>query len=284
MAISKTRIAAEVLRVVPRRRVSRALGHLADLPAPTILLDRVTEFYIRAYNVDLSESEVPEGGFTSFNSFFTRRLKPGLRPLDEDPNALLSPADGVIHDSGPIRRNSTFLVKGKDYDVAELLGDSNDAARFDGGTFFIIYLSPRDYHRVHAPITGRVIRARHVAGTLYPVNAIGEHVPRLFARNERVVAYQHSDSLGDVVSVLVGAVGVGRVVTSFDESLTTNTGGSGSLREYGVAGPEIERGEELGMFELGSTVIVLTPSAWEPCKRAGDRVRVGEAIARRSTT
>jgi phosphatidylserine decarboxylase len=279
------RAAAEFLRVLPRKHVSRALGHLADLPVPTSVLDSLTGVYIRAYDVDLSEAEVPPEGFSSFNSFFTRRLKPGARPLDADPVALLSPADGKVADCGPITPESVFLVKGQRYDVGTMLGDRKAASTYAGGWYCIIYLSPRDYHRVHAPTSGRIELARHVPGTLFPVNAIGEHVPQLFARNERVVVVQKSPIHGEVASILVGAVGVGRVVASFDESLVTNTSrGVAPVREYGDAGPSIDRGEELGMFQLGSTVVLFTTAAskLEPTIAAGDFVRMGQAIARRA--
>lgn len=283
MPLSKTRVAADLLRVLPRKRISRTLGMLADLPVPTIALDRLTDVYIRAYNVDLSEAEIPEGGFSSFNSFFTRRLKPGVRPLDDDATALLSPADGKVHDAGVIERGATFRVKGKLYDVGELLGDSSIAGNYDGGLFAIIYLSPRDYHRVHAPIQGKVTEARYVAGTLYPVNAIGEHVPRLFARNERVVMHQESPLHGDVVSIMVGAVGVGRIGIAFDETLGTNLGKPEVTQKYGQNGPDIDRGDELGVFYLGSTVVLLTQARakWKLAKKAGDTIRMGEALARK---
>lgn len=283
MPLSKTRVAADLLRFLPRKRVSRALGMLADVPVPTAVLDQLTNVYIRAYNVDLSEAEVPEGGFTSFDSFFTRRLHPGSRPLDEDVMALLSPADGVVHDCGVIERGATFRVKGQLYDVGELLGDSSIASKYDGGLFSIIYLSPRDYHRVHAPVAGTVTEARYVGGTLYPVNAIGAHIPRLFARNERVVVHQDSPMHGDVVSILVGAVGVGRISIAFDEELVTNVGKAPVVHTYGNDGPHIDRGEELGVFHLGSTVVLLTQARakWKLTTDSGDAVRMGQAIARR---
>ncbi|MBK8173491.1 MAG: phosphatidylserine decarboxylase [Sandaracinaceae bacterium] len=283
MPLSKTRVAAELLRILPRKRVSQALGMLADLPVPTSVLDQLTGVYIKAYNVDLSEAEVPEGGFASFNSFFTRRLHPGSRPLDQDATALLSPADGRIEDCGPIERGATFRVKGKLYDVGELLGDSSIAHRYDGGLFSIVYLSPRDYHRVHAPVAGKVSEARYVGGTLYPVNAIGAHVPRLFARNERVVVHQNSLLHGDVVSILVGAVGVGRIGIAFDEELVTNVGKAPVVHTYGDDGPYIDRGDELGVFYLGSTVILLTEARakWKLVTAAGDSVRMGQALARK---
>lgn len=276
-----TRAAAELLRVLPRKRMSRALGRLADLPVPSRVLDRLTSVYIRAYDVDLGECEVPDGGYATFDAFFTRRLRDGARELDPDPRVVVSPADGRVEDVGEIRAHGAFTVKGRPYALDELLADRGAHTRFAGGLFAIVYLSPRDYHRVHAPVSGRVARARHVAGTLYPVNAIGlAHVPGLFAKNERVAIEQRSELHGEVVTVLVGAVGVGRIGIAFDESLVTNTGRAAETHDYGDDGPLVPRGDELGVFHLGSTVIVFVTKAagLAAAKHAGESVRMGESL------
>ena len=192
--------------------------------------------YCRAYGVDLSECEVPPRGFETFDAFFTRRLRTGARAIDRDPRTIVSPADGSVEDIGVIEPGATFLVKGRRYDVAELLGDAGAGVEFEGGSFAVIYLSPRDYHRVHAPVEGPVTALRHVAGTLFPVNAFGvTHVPNLLARNERVVVHQRNEVHGRVMTVLVGAVGVGRISVSFDDSVMTNDGRAVGLRVYGDA-------------------------------------------------
>jgi phosphatidylserine decarboxylase len=240
--------------------------------------------YCRAYAVDLTECEIPAQGFETFDAFFTRRLKPGARRIDPDPSALVSPADGRIEDIGTIHAGATFLVKGRRYDVAELLGDTAAGAELEGGQFAVIYLSPRDYHRVHAPVEGVVSALRHVPGTLYPVNQFGvTYVPNLLARNERVVVHQRNQVHGRVITVLVGAVGVGRISISFDDSVVTNDGRSAGLRVYGDAPPRLARGDELGVFHLGSTVVLFIAPG-QPLTMlppAGSRVRMGEAIARK---
>jgi phosphatidylserine decarboxylase len=242
--------------------------------------------YCRAYAIDLSDYEVPAQGFETFDAFFTRQLKPGLRPLDPEPDALLSPADGRVEDIGQIESGAKLSIKGHIYSVAELLADRWAASLYAGGQFAIVYLSPRDYHRVHAPVTGRVRAVRHVPGSLFPVNSIGlQHIPRLFARNERVVIEQNSAVHGPVTSVMVGAIGVGRISLAFDSELVTNNGRAYGERIYvGQEGPSLGRGEELGTFHLGSTVIVFSgPGAGlVPAIRPGQRVRMGEAIWRRS--
>lgn len=257
---------------------------MARISAPIPLLRQGIRAYCLAYKVDLAEYEVPEAGFETFDAFFTRRLKPGARPLDSDPGALLSPADGRLEDAGVIDANATLRVKGRDYKVHELLDDRRAQSVYAGGQFAIIYLSPRDYHRVHAPTTGDVRLVRHVDGTLFPVNAIGlQHVPRLFAVNERVVVEQSSPAHGPVATVMVGAIGVGRISLSFDADLVTNDGKSYPEQSFAAgAGPRLTRGGELGTFHLGSTVIVfLSPSVnAELAPRPGDHVRMGEALWR----
>lgn len=284
MLPSKARVAAAVLKVLPRKRLSRQLGRLADLSVPAPVLDRFVGAYRQAYDIDLSDYELPEGGYASFDAFFTRRLLAGKRPLDADLDALLSPADGRLEDLGTIESGAKLLVKGKRYDVGELLGDRHSAERFAGGLFAVVYLSPRDYHRVHAPAAGRVSFARYVAGTLYPVNSIGlQHVPNLFAVNERVAIHQQTDRFGEVVSVMVGAIVVGRIGITFDEELVTNVGRPAVARDYGTSGPRLERGGELGIFHIGSTVVLFTTktAGLRFVRAAGDVVRMGEALARR---
>ncbi|MFW5877128.1 MAG: archaetidylserine decarboxylase [Myxococcota bacterium] len=255
---------------------------MADLSGPQVLVDRAVRTFSRVYGVDLSEAVVPDGGFPTFDEFFTRRLRPGVRPVDPDPTSIVSPADGRLEDLGEVDPRARLQVKGRDYSVAELLGDEEAARGYAGGTFFIVYLSPRDYHRVHAPVTGSVELLRHVPGTLWPVNSIGlQHVPNLFARNERVAVAQRTDRFGLVTSVLVGAMGVGRIGLSFDD-LRTNTGRAGGVRRYDGTAPVIERGDELGVFHLGSTVIVFLPPGRgiRLEHRSGDVVRMGEAVCR----
>lgn len=285
-----SRAAAQLLHVLPRERITRLVGRATRANLPPRLLRPVLDLYGRAYSVDLSEAVVPDAGFASFNDFFTRRLREGIRPVDPDPASVVSPADGRLDDLGPITEGSTFTVKGQRYDAAALLGDDAEARGFVGGEFFIVYLSPRDYHRVHAPVAGRVARVRHIPGTLYPVNDFGvREVPGLLARNERVVVYLDSD-IGRVAVVLVGAFVVGRIDLYFPAPPRPAHGGAVALRDYPPEGaPSLARGAELGAFLLGSTVVVLLPPAargrWAAASdtRPGP-VRMGEAVTRRVAT
>ena len=276
-----SRVAAASLRLLPRTRLSRAVGRLADARVSAGVLDKAVDAFVRAYGVDLSEAEVPAGGFPSFDAFFTRTLRPGARPINSDPGVLVSPADGRFDDSGAILGDGSFVVKGQVYQTGELLGHGGDAAQFEGGAYAVVYLAPPDYHRVHAPVRGRVRAARHVGGTLYPVNEIGtRHVPGLFAKNERIAVIQQVEGGGAVASILVGAIGVGRITLSFDP-MRSNTGSLGETRDYGSHGPLLERGAELGMFHLGSTVVLLTSKelATQFTVERGARTRVGERLA-----
>jgi phosphatidylserine decarboxylase len=257
------------------------MGRLADLKGPSPLVRQSIRTFVRAYGVDMNEAVVPDGGFQSFDAFFTRELRAGARTPDMRPEAVVSPADGKLEDLGPVGAGARFLVKGFEYTVAELLGGDAEAAAFEGGIFFIVYLSPRDYHRVHVPVDGRVIRVRHVDGTLLPVNAIGlAHFPKLFARNERVVTLQQSP-FGLAATVMVGAFGVGSITLSFDDRIATNSGRAPRDYEYGSEGPSLVRGAELGRFHLGSTAVVLLGPGhdFNFCAAAAQHVRMGQVIA-----
>lgn len=279
--VDPARLTADTLRVLPRKRISRALGRIADLRAHPALLDPAIDLFVRVYGIDLADYVIPPGGFRSFDEFFTRKLRPGVRPIDPDPATLVSPADGRVEDLGPIDPAATLLVKGKRYEVVDLLGEPEAAERYRGGSFFIVYLSPRDYHRVHAPVAGPVCRARYLGGTLWPVNRIGlTYVPNLFAVNERVAVVQRHRELGEVTTVMVGATSVGRISLAFDHEVWTNRGNAPGVRRYGDDGPPLDKGEELGVFHLGSTAIVFVPPGHAMRFRvgAGAVVRMGEAI------
>ena len=277
-----TRLAADVLRVLPRKRISRAMGRLARGPWPAPVTKAAISVYERAYGVDLSDFDVPAGGFPSLEAFFTRGLRPGARPIDSDPRAIVSPADGTLADRGPIDAEATLLVKGRTYEVGALLGDPAEADRYAGGWFVMVYLHPRDYHRVHSPVAGEVHRVRHVPGTLYPVNAIGEdHVSGLFTENERVVVFVSGGSgRPPVATILIGALGVGRITLAFSD-LVTNAGPNGKGEDRAFDPPVVlGRGDEIGTFHMGSTAVVLVPPdvATPDGARPGERILLGNRI------
>lgn len=257
MGMSASRLAAQTVRALPRKRLSRALGRLASARAPRPMVDAAVATFVRVYDVDLSEVEIPRDGFRTFDEFFTRRLREGARMVDPDSRALVSPADGRLEDLGEITADGRLAIKGQPYTAAELLGDAETAAAYEGGRYFVVYLSPRDYHRVHAPVSGEIQTVRYIPGTLFPVNRVGSHIPQLFVRNERLAILQESVVHGSVTTIMVGAIGVGRIGLSFDD-LETNRGNAPGLRSYADAPIARSRGDELGVFHMGSTAIVMS--------------------------
>lgn len=273
-----TYAAAQVLRVLPRERITRAVGRLCDLRLPPSVSSAVVGIYARVYDVDMDEAVLPDGAFESFDEFFTRPLRAGARPDLGEPRGLVSPADGRIESVGPVEEGGELIVKGKPYRVEDLVGDPEDARRYYGGEFCVVYLSPRDYHRVHAPVAGNLGLVRSMPGDLYPVNAIGErHVPSLFSRNRRVAMTIDTPHAGRVTVVMVSAMIVGRV---------TVTGVAGRDAPFGVhrldPAIELRRGDEIGIFHLGSTAVVFVEQGrFPPLERRLGDVRVGEPLTRR---
>lgn len=271
-----TYAAAQLLRVLPRVRITRAVGRLADARIPAPVSRAVVGAFVKAYAVDLHEAVLPHGEFESFDAFFTRELVPGARPACPDPDVLVSPADGRLDALGPIERDGRFLVKGRPYSAAELLGDATEAERYLGGSFAIVYLSPRDYHRVHAPVGGTVSKIRSMPGDLFPVNAIGErHIRSLFSINRRVAIPIDNPKLGRVTVVMVGAMIVGRItVIGVDERDV-------SVGEHTLTpARDLARGDEVGIFHLGSTAVVFSPKGAPALDRALGPIRLGEALQR----
>lgn len=285
------RTAARLLHLLPRERITRALGKLTEAHVPRPILDPVLGAYSKAYNVNLDEAVVPDGGFRSFNEFFTRRLREGARSVDAGEGVMVSPADGRLDDAGAIDDETRFFIKGREYSAESLLASATDAQAFSNGQFAIVYLSPRDYHRVHAPEALEIECVRHVPGVLYPVNDFGvRNVPGLFAKNERVVVLGRSPTFGRVAVVFVGAMIVGRINLYIPAPERPPIGGPIAEREFDGARPKVARGDELGSFSLGSTVVLLIERApdgsrddWST-ERLGTAVQMGEAILRRRST
>jgi len=261
---------AQILRVLPRARIGQALGRLADRRWSAPVGRAVVGLYSRVYDVELDECQ-ESSGWASFDAFFTRRLRDGARAVDPDPRVVASPADGRLESLGSIDEAGTFRVKGRPYAVAELVGDAQEARRFLGGAGCVVYLSPRDYHRVHSPVSGTIRRIRSMPGDYYPVNAIGvRHVHNLFCRNRRVsIEIDTEDGLGRVTVVMVVAMIVGRITTVGVEARDVPLG------DHFFDPPRpIRRGDELGVFHLGSTAVVLVE------KRAAGSWLVGEGPVR----
>ena len=274
---------------LPHRLLSSLARRLAYSRDPAIkqwLIDTVT----RKFGVDLSEAAEPDPtAYPTFNAFFTRALKPGARVPDADPRSLLMPADGHISQCGPIEPlgggdGRIFQAKGQSFTAAELLGDAEAARTFSDGLFATVYLSPRDYHRVHMPWAGTLRETVHVPGRLFSVgtDAVAS-VPRLFARNERLVCHFDTD-FGPMCLVMVGALLVSGVETVWSGVEIPAYGDRITRKDYRGQGIVLDRFAEMARFNYGSTVIVLLPrgvAALDAGLRPEGPVRLGQALARR---
>ena len=266
---------------LPKQALSTIAGKLAESEAGG-LTTRVIRWFVQRYGVDLSEAvDADPISYRSFNEFFTRPLRAGARPLADA--AFLCPVDGAISQFGAIEHDQIFQAKGHRYSTVALVGgDRSLAARFENGAFATLYLSPRDYHRIHMPVDGRLTRMIHVPGALFSVNpATARGVPGLFARNERVVCVFEA-GFGPFVLILVGATIVGSMATVWHG--TVNPPRVREIREWCYDDQQIvlKKGDEMGRFLLGSTVVVLFPKdtlhfnpAWAPARP----IRMGEMMA-----
>ncbi|MBS1161245.1 MAG: Phosphatidylserine decarboxylase [Proteobacteria bacterium] len=266
--------------LIPKQALTALAGKLAGAQAGR-LTSRVIRWFVGRYNVNMAEAANPEiASYKSFNEFFTRPLQPGARPLAEAD--FLSPVDGAISQFGPIERDQIFQAKGHSYSTTALLGGDRELAkRFENGSFATLYLSPRDYHRIHMPCDGQLIRMIYIPGALFSVNpTTARGVPGLFARNERVVCV-FAGAAGPFVLTLVGATIVGSMATIWHG--TVNPPRAGVIREwrYDTQNIVLKKGAEMGRFLLGSTVVMLFPKnclnfnpEWAPARP----IRMGEAL------
>ena len=270
--------------LLPHHCLSRLIGRAAECRAPWFK-NRLIDAFVRRYQVDMSEAAVGNPhAYEHFNAFFTRALRDGARPLDDTPGGVLCPADGAISQLGAIEHGRIFQAKGHSFSVLELLGgDAGRAAPFMGGQFATVYLSPRDYHRVHMPLAGTLREMVYVPGKLFSVNGFtAENVPELFARNERVVCLFDTER-GPMAVVLVGAMIVASVETVWAGLVTPPRRELKTFR-YGASAAEpihLDKGAELGRFKLGSTAIVLfgpEQVRWAEGLAAGSAVRMGQAL------
>ena len=276
-------------QLLPLGLLTRLVHWLTRQRRPRWLKNLAIRTFVRAFAVNMAESVEPEpSAYPDFNAFFTRALKPGLRPLAAEREAVASPVDGAVSELGSIEQGRLLQAKGLYYTVAELLGGSGDGtAAFQGGSFVTLYLSPRDYHRIHMPCAGTLRQMIYLPGGLHSVSpATVRTIPQLFARNERV-ACLFDGELGPLALVLVGAVNVAAIETVWAGLVAPPRGGGPRRVGYPDAGQagavSLGRGEELGRFNMGSTVVMLLGRgdlAWDRRLVAGAPVRLGEALGR----
>ena len=268
--------------LLPKKLITQAAGAFARAELGALTHVAIRRFVAR-YGVDMGEAAEPDvARYASFNDFFTRALRDGARPLTQAD--YLCPVDGAISQFGAIERDQIFQAKGHAYSTRALLAcDAREAAAFDNGQFATLYLSPRDYHRIHMPCAARLQRMAHVPGELFSVNpATARGVPGLFARNERVVCW-FDTARGPMVLVLVGATIVGSMATVWHG--VVNPPRPGQVRRWDYAGQSVElaRGAEMGRFLLGSTVVLLWPHGtlrFNPGWAPGGAIRMGEAMGK----
>ena len=269
--------------LIPQHRLS-VLMHVVTRSQVGWFKNLFIRFICWKFAVNLDEAKTADfSAYPSFNAFFTRELREGVRPVDNGETVAVSPVDGAISQLGAITGGRIIQAKGQDYSVTELLGgDQNLAARFDGGQFATIYLSPRDYHRIHMPLSGQLQAMRYVPGKLFSVSPrTARAVPRLFARNERLVTVFETE-LGPIVLVLVGAIFVGSMETVWSGQITPPY--RAELRDWAYAGEQairLNKAEEMGRFNMGSTVVMLLPAGAKAFKQewqAGMSIRLGQAM------
>lgn len=275
------RLKAWPLYILPHHFLSRLTLRLTRVQCPRLVPGAI-RLFSRVFKVNLQEAVNPDPtSYATFNEFFTRPLKPNLRPIAAGNNVLVSPVDGRISQLGKIDNGQIFQAKGHDYTAVELLGgDATRAAHFANGQFMTIYLSPKDYHRIHMPLSGQLVEQVYVPGRLFSVAGhTVRTVPRLFARNERVVAIFDTD-FGKLAMVLVGAINVAAIETVWAGLVTPPAGKQIKTQTFNHI--TLAKGEEMGRFNMGSTVILLleNPSLqWKTLLAADSPVQLGQALA-----
>jgi phosphatidylserine decarboxylase len=270
--------------VLPQHGLSRLMHHVTRCENPA-WKNALIRSFVKLFDVNMKEAaELDPTAYPCFNAFFTRALKPDARPLSADPRALVCPADGAISQIGTVNGDRIIQAKSKTFSAIELLGgDAERAKPFQNGRFATIYLSPRDYHRLHMPLAGRLREMVHVPGRLFSVNAAtANFVPGLFARNERVVALFDTE-IGPMALVLVGAIFVASIETVWHGVVTPPTASDIRVWNYAEDPPDLAKGAELGRFNMGSTIIALFGAdavSWESDLMPGSAVRMGQILGR----
>lgn len=269
--------------MVPQHTLSRALGLLADCPWSPVK-NTFIDWFIKRYRVDMSEAQVTDPhAYATFNQFFTRALKAEARPIDMAANHWVSPADGQLSEWGAIQGDSLLQAKGHAYSLSELLAEDQVMCdTFQDGHYCTVYLAPCDYHRVHMPFAGTLVKMTHVPGRLFSVNTkTAQDLPQIFARNERVICYFET-SFGKMAVILVGAMIVASIATAWHGQVTPELKRVQTW-DYPGQTHALAKGAEMGRFYLGSTAIVLTPpgvSQFDPDLKLGQMLRMGQRMAK----
>lgn len=282
--MNKDKLFAFVQHITPQKALSRVVGRIAECTSKPVKNTFISQF-VKKYQVDMSEAinEDPLS-YRNFNDFFTRAIKPEMRPIAGGDKVIACPADGAISQIGNIDHGTIYQAKGHRYSLTELLGgDAELSNQFLGGKFATVYLSPRDYHRVHMPLDGKLVKTIHVPGKLFSVNKVtAEQIPNVFARNERTVCI-FDTTAGPMAVILVGAMIVASIETVWTGQVTPFSKQVQTWDYEKLANVELKKGEEMGRFKLGSTAIVLfgkDVAEWEKHLHADSQTRMGMAFGR----
>jgi phosphatidylserine decarboxylase len=269
-----------ITRFLPKNHLSYLIGKLVHLRLPSFINNFIIANFAKAYNISLDDAEHPIEKYESLGEFFIRRLKPGIRPVAN--SWAVHPSDSVITQAATIHAGKLIQAKDKTYSLQDFTKDPKALEKWDQGTFLTYYLCPTDYHRVHSPVTGMISKVRHIPGALWPVNSWStENIHELFSVNERVLVEIFTDK-GPVGVMFVGATNVGQIILSFDSAVIGNQLLSSAVLEKEYSLP-IHKGDELGAFRMGSTVVMLYPKGAladvDYKKYLNQQVKVSDALA-----
>ncbi len=269
-----------MFKLLPKSMFSMLFGWIALIPLPGAIMKGIIDWYCKKYGVIFEEAVVPEGGFRNLNMFFTRELKKGARKIDKSAGSVVAATDSRVDQFGNITKERIMQAKGITYSVRDLI-PSSEAEKFIGGKFITLYLSPGDYHRIHSPVDGKITGFYNIPGKLYTVqDFMVKNLPDLFSINERLITYIKTKN-GDVAVCKIGAMNVGKISLAYDDSVTNSLFGKRYEKIYDKSEMKsVKRGDEIGIFNLGSTVIILFEKGMINFSRLkyGQMVKVGEKI------
>lgn len=280
--MNSIRLKILLFKILPKSFISRVFGYVSLVPIPAPLMRRVISWYCTRYGVNIEEADVPADGFRNLNRFFTRKLKVGARIIDGDRLSVVATTDSRVDQFGDITDDLILQAKGVDYSLRDLI-PSVRGEKFINGKFITLYLSPGDYHRIHSPVSGGIEGFFNIPGKLFTVQEfMVKGLKGLFAVNERLITYISTER-GGVAVCKIGAMNVGKISLSYDRSVTNRFLRRKNEHLYSVGqNPAVNKGDEIGVFNLGSTVIILFEKGMMEFSglKAGQRVKVGEKIGK----
>ncbi|MCB0349653.1 MAG: phosphatidylserine decarboxylase [Bdellovibrionales bacterium] len=267
----------DYIRVLPKNLLSQAIGSLVSIEHPESLARKARDWFIKRYQINMAEAELPLESYPSISKLFTRKLKPGIRPIGD---GIVHPCDAFLSCADEIDYDTLIQAKGKKYSLSKLLANDKAPQIYTGGSHLVYYLCPTDYHRVHSPVDGEVTKVTHVPGKLWPVNVWSvQNIDELFSVNERVI-FHIETALGPVELVMVGATNVGKITVSFDEEIVSNRVGQSHVpfvKSY-LKPIKVSKGDELGVFNMGSTVVMIYPHGMLSVLPRLHKVKLGESV------